>query len=683
MFYALVGRVKYNGKIKRYILIDENQNQISKTHSEVMHLVHDNNVVNLAPAGTEFIAKGMLLRSIPLYDEYNNQISGDNPNLIHQKAMIAIANAVNKKEQDKLKNKVNLSKKDEKQQRHEENELGQEVSDDRNENNNAAHTDIFKETEHETSEAMKIAQKLLRKDEYNNLVNKTYNRLEYAIKYSEALMDAKEKTNSIIEQNVDIVVYHRELDANTGISDLDNLILKVGVVGVYNKTKSILESAKKCLKQNILKRDNNYDILENMVKTASVTIESVRDSHVNTGKLIEGNKVLQEQLRKEEEEALEEQKCLEEEQRRQEQYLKDTVKRQVDAIRKVIHDCNIQLNELNISSDFKDKINNINIKIDNSISKNTEEFPEEVLATISEEVEQFKSKLEYKLESLEHKKSNDDFNKEIIRLRDKADSICKTRAITPEKHLDKATKLMEIILNIDELLSVVPENVDENKLIRLQNLKEQIKEKATKEDEAAVRTKIVIELKDKLNNIEKLYDSIAKKDIHTYNGIREISFNIPKIKSMIESFKNEISTIDFQELQVKFNNSTDEIIHKVAILEQKVNSTYNEDQQTLENKFRDIDRQINNYSSHITDAKNRFQHKTIDKTTFIGILNEKREAMLESIKSFDNIKLKALNDNDLTIREYKEQLQQKIEPNIQIINELIDLITTTYVNRLW
>ena len=169
MFYALVGRVKYNGKIKRYILIDENQNQVSKTHSEVMHLVHDNNVVNLAPAGTEFIAKGMLLRSIPLYDEYNNQISGDNPNLIHQKAMIAIANAVNKKEQDKLKNKVNLSKKDEKQQIHDENKLGQEVSDARNENNNVDHTDIFKKTEHETSEAMKIAQKLLRKDEYDNL----------------------------------------------------------------------------------------------------------------------------------------------------------------------------------------------------------------------------------------------------------------------------------------------------------------------------------------------------------------------------------------------------------------------------------------------------------------------------------------------------------------------------------
>lgn len=538
MLYGLIIRVRINGKIKKYVALNEYGNNVQMAHSELMKHVRKGEFVNLAPSGDLFTGKGVYVSQIPLFDENMMQVSGIQYDTYFNTLAYRIQQELNNRQNKKYEEQ---QKKDEK-----------------------AYNEEFKKQEKKQIRLDKMADKVLKSDiakEANKRINreKYMKHIDNVEKYvqfinhiGEQVVKAKANTNAKLRSSK-ATQYTRSLDATTSDSKINEFILRYGVMEVRSRIVAFYNQAKQIIDNELTESDKRYYLDE--IDRAKFYVAKIQELHKTTRDILKTNsgEIIDEQnqAKEEKKQVKEDYKQQVEQQKEEDKQLKGMVDSFVDRVEKIIDkvsSLDININKADKIRSMIDSLEENIVTVNNEVNALGSQFvSDKVLPHISTAMTLLSDKeddLNEEIERHEREESEKvthnlimEFRKELSKLTDKYNSIHNT-----SDNLDDIETLKELSASFRTLLGNL-ESCGKQQVInrfsstitgyietipvRIEAIQSNNTRRLEKEANEALTSR-VRELKDRLSTLKYSYDRIAVDK---------------NIEEKIEDFKNKVNTL--------------------------------------------------------------------------------------------------------------------------------------------
>lgn len=473
MVYGLVMRVKVNGKIKQFGMLDSYGNIVRMTHSEMLKHVRKGDVVNIAPNGDYYIGKECSLLDIPLFDGNMNQIGGIN----YENFFNLLVNKIyNENIQRELKT----------EQKTQEEEQKQEYNKQQDEYNRAqkqeqiAFKSITTEEKSDIDKGLEVISKLgsgFKREANKRLNHEKY--LKYLEKVEELLdnidnmttecIRAKTTSNSNLRSSGE-TLYSRKMDAITNDAQINHYILVYGVIELRNKIAAYYVQARQIIEKELTASDREFYI--NRLTQYKELIHRIQELHKETSSILKENTSNKEKLKQQEEKVQKDAKII------------NNIRYKLTLLITRIQEVKYVQDNLKSSLDKLDTINSELDSLYKEISTNREvlESLEANFAEVMQIIEEKQSELEeideqHKHEQEAQKLEKDKKEKEKQVIEEALKFTNETlKNISKSKNLDEAITLRDTCIEKIDATSTLHE--DYNCADKLEKLKQTFLDKA-------------------------------------------------------------------------------------------------------------------------------------------------------------------------------------------------------------
>lgn len=673
MVYGLVMRVKVNGKIKQFGMLDSYGNIVRMTYSEMLKHVRKGDVVNIAPNGDYYAGKECTLSDIPLFDDNMNQIGGIN----YENFFNLLANKI-------YNENINRElKKDQKRQEEEEKQYKteQQTYENAQKSEQKAYAKIVTEEKSDIDKSLEVISKLGNgfKREANKRLNhgkylqhleridKLINDIEHIVT---ECVRAKTTSNNNL-RNSGETLYSRKMDAITNDAQLNHYILVHGVIELRNRAGAYYTQARQLIEKELTAGDREFYI--NRLTQYKVYIHKIQELHKETSSILKENvankEKAEEQLKQVEQDAktinsVRYKLTLFIPRIREIRYIQDDLKASLESLDNISDELDSLYKEVNTNQNLLDSLEAGFAEIMQIIEEKRSELEdsheqykqEQEVQRIEKEQQEKEKKAKEEEERLqaEQKRLEKEEEKKII---EKAISITNEalRNISKTKDVDYANNIKEeCIYSLIDVI-VYNKNIED----KINKLKQTFIEKANK---------IIFKLKDQQHATE-VYNTNFEEYTKILNEIEQ-SQDIDNINSIESNFgENTLFTVHYvhdKDIAEKLKKHTIEVKYKAKKrIDELISIT------------------TNNIKNLVQTLKN-IKENTVKLSTEIIIKNElEQRALLEqALQAIKDYIVNDINIKHIKYESYLKESERLYSEAISKIDEAIKEVHTEEERKL-